>query len=144
VSTKTITLTIDSQLENSRLVGLAIRGLCQLLPFDTEQTEGTELGVVEAVNHTITQAYGNEAGNELSLDFSVDDDHLEIQIYDTGKALEPGRLEADTELLPTEDPMSWNEADSWLAILRQTMDRVDYYSVGGLNTLVLRKRLVAS
>lgn len=145
MSNKNITLTIDSRLDNSRLVGLAVRGLCQLLPLDTEQAGQTELAVVEAVNQTITRAYASEPGNELSLDFSVAEDHLEIQIYDTGTTLDPGELETpDTAPPRLDDPDSWTGSNSWLAILRQTMDQVDYYSVGGLNTLVLRKYLVST
>lgn len=141
MSTKTITLTIDSQLDNSRLVGLAIRGLCQLLPLSAEEAQRTELAVVEAVNHTITEAYHNESGNELSLDFSVSPEQLEVQIYDTGDTLDPAVLEASITEPRADDPLSWDQMDSWLTIVRQTVNQLDYYSVGGLNTLVLRKRL---
>lgn len=145
MSTKTINLSIDSQLENSRLVGFAIRGLSQLLPLEAEAASQLELAVVEAVNHMITHAYGNQTGSELSLDFSLDETQLEIQIYDTGEPLEPGQLELNEQEPPrADDPLSWSETDAWLAILYQTMDQVNYYSVGGLNTLVLQKRLIVS
>jgi len=143
MTTRKISLNIDSDLANARLVGLATRGLCQLTDLDSNAIAQTELGVVEAVNDIISRAYQGQLGHEVSIDVELSSQELTIQITDTGASFDPSILEqADVD--PTQsDPDSWSPDLQWLAILKNTMDEVDYYAVGGVNTLCLRKCIEA-
>jgi serine/threonine-protein kinase RsbW len=139
---KEIRLVIDSDLKNVSLVGRAINELCALISRSRISPYEIELCVVEAVNNCIEHAYGKEKGHEVEIRFSLGHDRLVVDIYDTGKAMDPRLLEqADISVLEIEhdhvDAIA--EQGRGLSIIKEIMDSVVYERKNGKNRLCLTK-----
>lgn len=137
--TKTITLLIDSKLENVSLAGVAVRGICNYLSLSEIDTYYLELCVVEAVNNAIKHAYDQEEGHAVEIVIIYSSGEIIFRISDMGKRMilyGPGSLDFDPEniaFLP--------EQGMGLYIINSIIDEVTYQSEGGKNTLTMRKRL---
>lgn len=130
----TLTLRIDSRLEDVWLVGLSVRAVCSTLPIDEETTGALELCVVEAVNNAIEHAYGEAPGHPVEVVASLAADTLCLAIRDRGRAM-PWPAPSG----PAPDEL--HEGGRGLFIMRTLMDEVDYATVDGWNVLTLTKHL---
>ncbi|MGH7788474.1 MAG: ATP-binding protein [Candidatus Binatia bacterium] len=130
----TITLRIDSRLEDVWLIGLAVRAVCSALPLDEETTGAVELCVVEAVNNAIEHAYGEAPGQPVEVEASLAADTLRLAVRDRGRSM-------PWPAPPAAAPDGLNEGGRGLFIMRELMDDVDYATVDGWNVLTLTKHL---
>jgi serine/threonine-protein kinase RsbW len=138
---KSISLNIESRLENIGLIGDAVRGICDSLFADEKTCYGFELCVVEAVTNSIKHAYDMATDHIVEVLISIFNDRIEFQICDTGKSMDftdrllhPGALDFDPEKRPTIP-----EGGMGLYIIGSTMDEVHYESNYGKNILTLVK-----
>ena len=147
MSFRRVKLTIDSNLENVPLIGIAINRLCSLIPLSDMESFQVELCVVEAVTNCIEHAYGHEQGNEVEVVFTLCPGELILEIYDSGTPLDQELLEqADTTSLEF-DPSDLDniaEKGRGLAIIKEIMDSISYRSKNGKNCFTITKRLTCS
>jgi len=139
---KEIKLVIDSDLKNVSLVGRAINELCAFVSRSRIEPYEIELCVVEAVNNSIEHAYGKEKGHEVEVRFSLGHDRLVVDIYDTGKPMDPQLLEqADISILESslDRIKTIAEQGRGLSIIKGIMDSVVYETKSGKNRLSLTK-----
>ncbi|MGB1272258.1 MAG: ATP-binding protein, partial [Endozoicomonas sp.] len=64
---KTLRLAIDSELANTTLVAMAVRGLCAITTMSPLEINRLELCLVEIVNNAIEHAYSNEKGHSVEV-----------------------------------------------------------------------------
>lgn len=133
-----IQLCIASRLELVRLLGLAVRGICQGLPFSGEEVDALELAVCEAANNAIKHAYKGKPDGSVRVNVVVNDAGLVICVQDRGAPLE------DTTKLANEltAPRSVNELPEGgmgLFLIRKAVDSVGYKAGDPDNVLVMRK-----
>lgn len=132
-----IRLTIESRKENVCLVGGAVRGIADMLSFDTISSYHLELCVVEAVTNVAKHAYHSEAGHFVEIEILLYQDRLTMKICDSGDRMDLSRIEplafdpSKTETLP--------EHGMGVFILKSIMDEVRYDVVKGRNILTLTK-----
>jgi len=137
--TKSIKLTIDSNLENVSLLGAAINKLSSLLLFSDVESYEIEVSVVEAVNNAIIHAYSNQKGNNVEVIFTVYPERVDIDICDTGMTMEKKNIpflnfDPDhRENLP--------EKGMGFFVINRFMDKVSYTRSKGKNILRLTKFL---
>jgi anti-sigma regulatory factor (Ser/Thr protein kinase) len=139
---KEIRLVIDSDLKNVSLVGRAINALCPLIARSRISASEIELCVVEAVNNCIEHAYGKEKGHEIEVCFTLHQDRLVIDVYDTGKSMDLKRLnQTDLSALEMDSDQinTIAEKGRGLAIIKEIMDVVAYETENGKNCLSLTK-----
>jgi anti-sigma regulatory factor (Ser/Thr protein kinase) len=142
LSERRITLAITSDLHNVPLIGQAVERLCSLIPLPDIESHQIALCVVEAVNNAIVHAYSKETQHEVEVIFRQYPDHLILQICDTGRAMDPKRLESQTPSPLNFDPCRLNsipEKGLGLAIIKVTMDDVTYTTSEGKNILSLTR-----
>jgi len=142
VSGKHITLAITSDLQNVPLIGQAVEQLCALIPLSDIESHQIALCVVEAVTNAIVHAYGKETEHKIEVIFGQYPDHLILQICDTGRAMDPKRLDPQAPSPLDFDPCrlsSIPEKGLGLAIIRKTMDEVTYTTCEGKNILTLTR-----
>ncbi len=143
MTSREVRLIVPSRLEAVREAGNAVRTMWADLRLDEAVAYEVELAVVEAVTNAIKHAYGGVSGHEVEIHATLHGECLDVEISDTGIAMDPRCLEQPLAVLDF-DPRRRDrlpEHGFGLAIIRAAMDGVEYLSAGGRNTLRLRKRL---
>ena len=137
-----IRLSIESRLQNVRLMGAAVNGACLAAGCDVETAAMVELGVVEALNNVIKHAYQNQPEHLVEIEIKAEPDRMVFVIMDSGVGLsgwDKPKLEFDPN-----DPSSFPEGGMGRYIINKVMDKVEY-SPGNnnnkINTLSLTKKL---
>lgn len=136
-----IRLSIDSALENVKLVGMAVNRLCAQA-LDQRAGDEVELAVVEAVNNCIMHAYLQESGHEVTVELTLGSECVLIEISDHGRSMD---WQANNELgkclsFDAAHIDSIPEGGMGLFLIDSLMDEVGYSSGGGINTLTLSRR----
>jgi serine/threonine-protein kinase RsbW len=134
-----IRLTIESRAENVSLIGGAVRGIADMLSFDTISSYHLELCVVEAVTNVAKHAYHSEAGHLVEVDILIYRDRLTVKICDSGDRMDLTKIEP-LAFDPSEKA-SLPERGMGVFILKSIMDEISYDIVGGRNILTLTKYL---
>ena len=143
---KQIRFTIESNLKNVFLIGLAVNKISSYIGLNELESYRLELCVVEAVNNAIIHAYDKEAGNEVEVVFNIYPDRLVLDVYDTGKTMQGNLLEQkDISSLEFEPGNLDNipEGGRGLAIMKEIMDSMDYKTEYGKNCLTMTKKIVS-
>jgi serine/threonine-protein kinase RsbW len=143
---KQIKFTIESNLKNVFLIGLAVNKISSHIGLNELESYRLELCVVEAVNNAIIHAYDKEAGNKVEVVFNIYPDRLVLDVYDTGKPMQDNLLEQkDISSLEFEpgDLDSIPEGGRGIAIMKEIMDSMDYKTEDGKNCLTMTKKIVS-
>jgi serine/threonine-protein kinase RsbW len=130
---KTLHLSIESNLSDVALIGTAVRGVCACSPLCEEAYGAMEVCVVEAVNNAIVHAYQQQAGCRVETAITLFPDRISFEISDFGAAIRefsPRTLEFDPNVIATIP-----ESGMGLFIIQSIMDEVSYRSENGRNTL---------
>jgi serine/threonine-protein kinase RsbW len=143
VADKSITLLIDSKLENVFLVGIAIKAICEFILFDKNDANNVELGITEAVNNVIKHAYNSEPDHKIEVTISVFSNKMVFQISDIGKGMNLNQCNSNHACFDFEP----NKIETLpvggmgLHIINSVMDKASYKTVDGKNVLTLVKLL---
>lgn len=136
-----VTLTITSNLENTRLASLCAREIaCQ--SFDETSVAEIELATAEAVNNCIEHACAGSDKHQISIEFWLTEDRFSIQMIDEGKPMIDSEwlddLNSDFDFDPT-DFNNLPESGMGLKIIKNCMDEVSYQKLDGHNRWLLIK-----
>ena len=99
MSAPTLTLTIESTLENARILGMAVNKVCESLELDDVVRAHIELCVVEAVTNSIRHAYEGKSSQEVSVRIVADPHCLELFVIDSGRPVPEDRKDAPELML---------------------------------------------
>jgi serine/threonine-protein kinase RsbW len=138
---KSITLSINSELENISLIGIAVRAVCDFILFNKNDSYNIELSVVEAVNNAIKHAYNSESGHNVEVNISIFSNKAVFQISDIGKGMSSNQCHLNYSC-PDFEPdkiETLPEGGVGLHIINSIMDEVLYETVKGKNTITLVK-----
>jgi serine/threonine-protein kinase RsbW len=137
---RTVTITIDSNLEDVAVVGAATKMLCAILEFSDFVCRDIELSVSEAVTNAVLHAYGNERGHRVEVTFTVTRDKLTIDVYDEGnKMLDNMMPESRSH---GSGRVNLPESGMGLLIIKNVMDEVVYSTRNNRNVLRMTRRIV--
>ena len=140
--TQSLHLEIDSQLSNTTLIAMAVRGLCSITVLSPVEINRLELCLVEVVNNAIEHAYGNQSGNRVVVQIDLKKESITITVRDQGEAMSADVLEQNEEPeLDLDSPESWLCSGRGLHIVKNLMDSVSYNSDAGENSLVMTKQI---
>lgn len=141
-SRQLLTLKIDSQLTNTTLVAMAIRGVCAMTTLSPVEINRLELCLVEIVNNAIEHAYDNEAGHSVEVCVWLDNETMNLSVSDWGSSI-PEDVIADHEPEPhdPDNPETWLCSGRGLHIVNKLMDQVSYKTDDGKNSFIMSKQL---
>ncbi|MCN4144656.1 MAG: ATP-binding protein [Thiohalomonas sp.] len=128
---QSISFDIESLLQRVSLVGVAVSALCREHGMDDTACFQIETCVVEAVNNAIIHAYDNEAGNNLHIEWLMENKQVTITVSDTGKTM--------TQAISDKLVASESESGRGWFIMNKWTDSVFYASIDGVNTTTLEK-----
>ena len=135
-----VRLEIDSELANTTLVAMAVRGLCAMTALSPVEVNRVELCVVEIVNNAIEHAYGCEKGHKVEVDVNLLKSSLSLTVSDWGKPMEENKLDAKD--FPVDvDTTAWLCSGRGLPIVKSLMDKVEYQSVDDKNSFIMSKQI---
>ncbi len=139
MSSRRIQFTIDSDLENVGLVGMAINRIClSLTVFDENDCYMIELCVVEVCNNIIEHGFNSEKGHLFSIILTLHPHELAFEITDTGMSIPSLRfMPLNTDPDARE---SLSEGGMGLLILQSVMQDVQYRVEADGNKLLFFKR----
>ena len=135
-------LEIDSQLSNTTLVAMAVRGVCAMTTLSPVEINRLELCLVEIVNNAIEHAYGNEAGHPVEVCVGLGKKTMSISVSDWGASIPSEVIENNQpEELNPDHPESWLCSGRGLHIVNKLMDGVSYETEAGKNSFLMSKKL---
>lgn len=133
----------NSSRHQTRMLGKLMTLIGEHLGLDAELCFELEIAVVEAVNNAIIHACGDDPGQQLELEISCRPDDITIILSDQGRCVDrlPEPLQPLTDDAAVED---LPESGFGLYLIHQVMDKVEYCSRLGVNTLIMQKNLAHS
>ncbi len=138
-----IRLTIDSDLDKVVLLARAVRALCTgVLP--PEDADAVELALVEAVNNVIRHGYAGRPGEDVEVGVALHPDRVVVEVVDHAQPMDGALVEAASAARFDFDPADLDavpESGMGLALIRMSMDEVEYRAEGGANRLRMVKRV---
>ena len=145
MASKKIKLTIESNLDDVPLVGIAVNRFCVYASFSETDAFNVELCVVEAVTNSIKHAYDERGGREITVIFSLFESEVVFEICDTGRSMDPEKLRrADLSRCPVDKDLidMISECGRGLGIMKKIMDHIEYRSENETNCLILKKKIL--
>ncbi|EFK09097.1 ATPase/histidine kinase/DNA gyrase B/HSP90 domain protein [delta proteobacterium NaphS2] len=145
MASKRIKLTIESNLDDVPLVGIAVNRFCVYASLSETDAFNVELCVVEAVTNSIKHAYDERGGREITIIFSLFESEVVFEICDTGRSMDPEKLKkADLSHCPVDKDLieTISEGGRGLGIMKKIMDHIEYRSENETNCLILKKKIL--
>lgn len=133
-----IRLSIDSRLEQVRVLSGALRGIGQELQLTDDKLGQLELMMVEAVNNVIEHAYQLQAGNDVHVRVEYNPQAVHLIISDQGQAM-PDELHTETRDMP--DPEDLPEGGWGMGLIHALADSIRYIRDARGNHLYVSKQL---
>ena len=141
-SNQLLRLQIDSQLSNTTLVAMAVRGVCAMTTLSPVEINRLELCLVEIVNNAIEHAYGNEAGHPVEICIGLDKTSMNISVSDWGSSIPSDVIDSqEPEEINPDHPEAWLCSGRGLHIVNKLMDDVSYETDEGKNSFIMSKAL---
>lgn len=134
-----IRLSIDSRLEQVRVLSGALRGIGQELSLSAEQLGQLELMMVEAVNNVIEHAYQMQGGNDVHVRVEYSPQEVHLVISDRGHTM-PDELHSTARDMP--NPEDLPEGGWGMGLIHLLADSIRYSSDAKGNHLHVSKQLV--
>jgi serine/threonine-protein kinase RsbW len=128
-----ITLTIPSLSDYVGVARLTASGIANRMKFTHEDIEDIKIAVSEACTNAVQYAYGDSMG-DITLEFSILENALEIRVKDQGKGFDPS--------VPVDSEAALNDPDKiglglGIVFMRSLMDSVDHHSTPEKGTEVV-------
>jgi serine/threonine-protein kinase RsbW len=127
-------LTVDSSLENIPLISKYVKEIAKDF-FSVTQLAEIEQAVSEAINNCIKHAYGYSDQHQITVQCTLLNNRLLIEIIDQGKPFDVRHLEeinTDFDYDPL-DIINLPESGLGLKIIKNYMDEVSYQRKDGNN-----------
>jgi serine/threonine-protein kinase RsbW len=132
-----IRLSIDSRLEQVRVLSGALRGIGQELALSDDKLGQLELMMVEAVNNVIEHAYQLQAGNDVHVRVEYSPQEVHLIISDQGQSM-PDELHTEAYM---PDPEDLPEGGWGMGLIHALADSIRYIRDARGNHLYVSKQL---
>ena len=134
-----IRLSIDSRLEQVRVLSGALRGIGQELALSEDKLGQLELMMVEAVNNVIEHAYQLQEGHDVHVRVEYSPQEVNLIISDHGHAM-PDELHTSPRTMP--DPEGLPEGGWGMGLIHALADSIRYIRDASGNHLHVSKQLM--
>jgi serine/threonine-protein kinase RsbW len=136
---RTFTLKVPSDTENLAMIRDFVNGIGMRAGLPAPEVAKLEMAVDEACANVIEHAYGPEVTKEVSVKATIDEETVQIDVVDTGKGFDPGKIsQLNLDQLVAER----KSGGLGMRLMKTLMDEVHYEIVPGKkNALRMIKRL---
>lgn len=138
---RSIKLVIEGKIDNIAVLGKAIRAVCSTVVSEEILLFNLELCLIEAVTNVINHAYHRKPGNFVDVNVSLDDQHVEFKVIDSGDHVSPPPPPKYELNYNPSDMSTWPESGMGLFLIYSIMNEVSYTNHEGKNILMMRKNL---
>jgi len=138
-----ITLCIESRLDQIRLVRAALTGVFGHLGVVESDIYSLGLAVTEIINNSFEHGYKGAEDKQIEVRIEVSGPEIQIDLIDYAPPFpEEERYRLVEDLVPLEDPSEeWTMRGHGLQIVRQIVDSITLTSESGRNCMTLRKQV---
>jgi serine/threonine-protein kinase RsbW len=138
-----ITLSIESDLEQISLVRAALAGVLNHFGVIESDIFSIQLAVSEVINNILEHGYKGVIGGTVEVRFQIAGTDVQIEVHDNAKPFPIEQIYRLTgEPVPLEDPNEdWPTRGHGIQIVRQIVDSIDLQSDERGNRLTLVKRI---
>jgi serine/threonine-protein kinase RsbW len=121
-----ISLTIESRLDQVRLIRAAMAGVLDHMRVIEADILSLELAVTEIVNNAVEHGYGDAENEQIKVQIEVRGSVVQIEIIDQARPFpESERYRLMDDLRPLEEPdEDWSPRGHGLQIVRQIVDSI--------------------
>lgn len=133
-----IRLSIDSRLEQVRVLSGALRGIGKELALTDDKLGQLELMLVEAVNNVIEHAYQLQDGNDVHVRVEYTPTEIHLIVSDNGHAM-PDALHTESRAMP--NPEDLPEGGWGMGLIHLLADSIRYIRDTKGNHLFMSKQL---
>jgi serine/threonine-protein kinase RsbW len=133
-----IRLSIDSRLEQVRVLSGALHGIGKELQLSDDKLGQLELMMVEAVNNVIEHAYELQAGNDVRVRVEYSPQAVHLIISDSGHTM-PDELHSEAREMP--NPEDLPEGGWGMGLIHLLADSILYIRDAKGNHLHVSKQL---
>lgn len=112
--------------------------------LDAAERDAVELALAEALTNIVEHGYGGDAVDEIRVRLAERAGALEVEVWDRGRPIPPGKLEQADDTTFQYDPQDLDglpEGGLGLALIKAAFNEVRYRRKAGVNRLQLVKRL---
>lgn len=112
--------------------------------LDAAERDAVELALAEALTNIVEHGYGGDAVDEIRVRLAERAGALEVEVWDRGRPIPPGKLEQADDTTFQYDPEDLDglpEGGLGLALIKAAFNEVRYRRKAGVNRLQLVKRL---
>lgn len=136
---RTFTLHVPSSTENLAMIREFVNSVGVQAGLSPKEVAQMELAVDEACANVIEHAYGSDVTKEVSVRAMLDENSVQIEVIDTGKAFDPSLIEqVDLDKLVSDR----KSGGLGMRLIKSFMDEVHYQmGPGQKNELRMVKRL---
>lgn len=138
-----ITLTIESRLDQVRLIRAAMAGVLDHMRVIEADILSLELAVTEIVNNAVEHGYGDAENEQIKVQIEVRGSVVQIEIIDQARPFpENERYRLMDDLRPLEEPdEDWSPRGHGLQIVRQIVDSIVLERDATQNVLTFSKNV---
>jgi serine/threonine-protein kinase RsbW len=138
-----ITLSIDSRLEQIRLVRAAMSGVLAHLGVVESDVYDLELAATEIINNSLEHGYQGATDKQVEVHLEVSGAEVRIDLSDSGPPFPEAEMyRLQGEPAPLEDASEdWPMRGHGLQIVRQIVDSIALHSEPGGNRITLLKHV---
>ncbi|UZH05572.1 anti-sigma B factor RsbW [Heyndrickxia coagulans] len=134
-----ISMKIPAKAEYVGVIRLTISGIASRMGFDYELIEDLKIAASEAITNAVQHAYKDKEDGEVTIDFNLYPDRLEVMVSDKGDSFD---LEKVRELAGpyTEDVQIefMIEGGLGLYLIESLMDEVRIHYDGGITVMMTK------
>lgn len=117
-----------------------VRAFCRDLGMEEDEAAGVELAVVEAMNNAVLHAYDGSEDGKVELEMMRQPGgELVFAVTDWGRPFDFSAGTSGETVTPEDSAATLAESGRGLMIIGSIMDRLEYASADGANTLRLFK-----
>ncbi|WP_271001628.1 anti-sigma B factor RsbW [Listeria seeligeri] len=132
-----ITLQLPAKPEYVSLGRLSLSGIASRAGFSYEAIEDLKIAVSEAITNSVKHAFKEEEGGEITVDFLVYEDRLEVRVSDNGTSFDLGKQEIGPYDVG-EDAEMMRIGGLGLFLIETLMDDVKLYYDEGVSVVMTK------
>ncbi|GEN32979.1 MULTISPECIES: anti-sigma B factor RsbW [Aneurinibacillus] len=121
-----VKINVPARADYISVIRLTVSGLAYQMGFTYNDIEDIKVALAEACNNVVSHAYKNSEVGEISVDFHVEVDRLQIIVSDEGAAFDAKKLKKEASSLHGKSLDEIDVGGLGIYLMKTLMDEIEY------------------